>query len=90
MEFGWTPEQIALRDEVRQFISENITPDVAAEMEEGGGRGPTVRALRKKIAERGWLGIAWPKEYGGQGKDQMTQYIVEEEFFRVGVSVGRG
>jgi alkylation response protein AidB-like acyl-CoA dehydrogenase len=46
--------------------------------------------LFKKIGERGWLGISWPKEYGGQGGDRLTQYLVEEEFARVGLSVGGG
>ncbi|MBI4338870.1 MAG: acyl-CoA dehydrogenase family protein, partial [Chloroflexi bacterium] len=100
MDFGWSKEQDALREEVRQFIAENVTEEVAQEMEEGytprpgergrRGRGPKVSALFKKIDEKGWLGISWPKEYGGAGKDRLTQYIVEEEFSRVGIGVGGG
>ena len=36
----------------------------------------------------GWIGISWPKEYGGQGGSRIDQYIVEEEFSRIGVQVG--
>lgn len=100
MDFGYTPEQQALRDEVRCFIAENLTAEVVAEMSESRGkrddaqrprgRGPLTAALFKKIGERGWLGISWPKEYGGQGGDRMTQYIVEEEFQRAGIGVGGG
>lgn len=43
-----------------------------------------------KIHARGWLGITYPKEYGGQGGDRISQYIVEEEFLRVGIPVGLG
>ncbi len=99
MDFGYTQEQEALRREVRAFIAENITDEVRAEMEgqnEGFGVRPAgkdtvqVNQLFKKIGERGWLGISYPKEYGGQGGDRMSQYIVEEEFARadIGLSLG--
>jgi alkylation response protein AidB-like acyl-CoA dehydrogenase len=95
MRFGFTPEQEALRQQVRQFIAEQVTPGVVAEMEddEGGfdarpGRGPRVSELYEKIAARGWLGISYPKDYGGQGGDRISQYIVEEEFARVNIAVG--
>jgi alkylation response protein AidB-like acyl-CoA dehydrogenase len=99
MEFGYTPEQEALRREVRAFIAENVTDDVKAEMEdlnEGFGVSPgrhesrLVNALFRKIHERGWLGVSYPKEYGGQGKDRMTAYIIEEEFCRANIAVGLG
>lgn len=101
MEFGWNKEQDTLRQNVRDFIKENVTEDVVKEMEEGyepppgeerraGRRGPLAQALREKIGAQGWLGIAWPEEYGGAGKDRLTQYIVEEEFLRAGIGVGGG
>jgi alkylation response protein AidB-like acyl-CoA dehydrogenase len=97
MDFGFTPEQEALRRDVRAFIAEHMTPEVLAEMEglnEGfgvsrsPGRGPHIDELFRKIGERGWLGISYPKEYGGQDGDRITQYIVEEEFARVNIAVG--
>ena len=91
MDFGWTPEQQTLQREIRQFLSDNVTADVVNEMEHGHGgrgRGPLVGELFKKIAAKGWLGISWPKKYGGQGGNRMTQYIVEEEFARIGLGVG--
>ncbi len=101
MDFGWSKEQEELRQEIRKFIAENVSVDVAEEMGENTtspsnpnpaqrGRGPKVKALFKKIDEKGWLGIAWPKEYGGAAKDRITQYLVEEEFTRVNISVGGG
>ena len=92
MDFGYTPEQESLRQEVLQFIEEHVTPEVLVELEAGiveeGGRGPLYMELRNKIAERGWAGISWPKAYGGQGGSRIDQYIVEEEFARVDISVG--
>ena len=90
MDFGFTLEQEALQQEVRQFIAEHVTPEVLAEVEveEEGGRGPHYRELREKIAERDWIGISFPKEYGGQDGNRIDQYLVEEEFARVGINVG--
>jgi 3-oxocholest-4-en-26-oyl-CoA dehydrogenase alpha subunit len=97
MDFGFTPQQEALRREVRDFIAEHVTAQVINEMEghnegllgvtRGTSRGPAVRELFDKIQARGWLGISYPKEYGGQGGDRITQYIVEEEFARANVNV---
>lgn len=90
MDFGLSTEQEALRDEVAQFIKDNVTPAVMAELESSleGGRGPNYDALMQKVSENGWVGISWPKEYGGQGGNRIDQYIVEEEFARVGIGVG--
>jgi alkylation response protein AidB-like acyl-CoA dehydrogenase len=90
MDFAYTPEQEALRQEVQRFIEENVTPEILAEVEESGlrSRGPLTRELYQKIAQRGWIGISWPKEYGGQGGSRINQYIVEEEFGRIGIEVG--
>lgn len=99
MDFGYSPEQEALRRDVRAFIAENLTDAVRAEMDDasegfgaspGRHSGPSLNDLFRKIGERGWRGISYPKEYGGQGGDRMTQYIVEEEFARVNISVGLG
>ena len=90
MEFAYTAEQQALRDEVQRFIQENVNEDVRSEIENTDemSQGPLVRDLRKKVAAKGWVGISWPKEYGGQDGSRIDQYIVEEEFSRIGVGVG--
>jgi alkylation response protein AidB-like acyl-CoA dehydrogenase len=99
MEFGYSPEQEKLRKEVRAFIAENLTEAIRAEMvgltdglgiSPGRHGKPLLNELFRKVGERGWLGISYPKEYGGQGGERMTQYIVEEEFGRVGINLGLG
>ncbi|MBR0666985.1 hypothetical protein GXW71_21675 [Roseomonas hellenica] len=97
MHFGYTEQQEALRQDVLAFIAEHVTEAVLAERETQddilpapgtyGWYGPEMIALYKKIHERGWLGIAYPKEYGGQGGDRLSQYIVEEEFTRAGINI---
>ncbi len=90
MEFGYTEKQEALRSEVQEFIAENLTPEIRVELESGGGRrsNPKIKALYDRISEQGWMAISWPKEYGGQDGHRIDQYIVEEEFSRVGLGVG--
>ena len=90
MDFGFTPEQETLREEVQGFIAEHVTEELISEIDDFGEntRGPLARELYKEVASRGWIGISWPREYGGQGGSRIDQYIVEEEFARVGISVG--
>jgi alkylation response protein AidB-like acyl-CoA dehydrogenase len=99
MDFGYTPDQEALRREVLDFIEANVTPEVLDERDgkdaDGAHRprgraGPLLKALYGKIHERGWLGITYPRKYGGQDGDRMSQFIVEEEFLRAGINIGLG
>jgi alkylation response protein AidB-like acyl-CoA dehydrogenase len=95
MDFAYTPEQETLRKEVRAFIAEHVTEEVLAargssESNSSRGEAGPMKELYDKIYERGWLGITYPNEYGGQGGDRMTQYIVEEEFTRMDIPVGMG
>ncbi len=95
MDFGLSPEYEAFKQEVKDFIAENVTEDVRKELAEGGGggegrRGPLVEEVYRKLGEKHWLAISWPKELGGQEGDRMQQYIVEEEFNRIGLNIGGG
>ena len=91
MDFAYTTEQENLRQEVQAFIKENVTEEIRTEIEQFGSRqnrGSLTSDLYKKISDKGWIGISWRKEYGGQGGSRIDQYIVEEEFSRIGVQVG--
>ncbi|HCG91305.1 MAG TPA: hypothetical protein DEZ08_05655 [Dehalococcoidia bacterium] len=90
MDFAYTVEQEALRSEVQEFIRNNVTSEIKEEIEEFGARykGSLTSDLYKKISDLGWIGISWPVEYGGQGGSRLDQYVVEEEFSRVGIQVG--
>lgn len=93
MDFGFTPENEAFRQEVRQFLEENITPELRAELAargEEGTAGPLLREFRRKLGEKGWAGMSWPKEYGGQEKDRIDQFVFEEEMVRAKVGFGLG
>ena len=92
MDFGFSSENEALREEVRQFIRENTSPELLEELKGSveGQTGPLVGALRRKVADKGWLAMSWPPEYGGLQADRVDQFIVEEEFVRANIGVGLG
>lgn len=81
-----TPEAEALRQEVRAFIAE----------ERASGRLPPPRriglgfdkAMTRRIAERGWIGLTWPRQYGGQERSALERYVMNEELLAAAVPVG--
>src|SRR5450759_2373105 len=85
MYIDFTPEQQALRREVRAFFQQLFTPEVRAAFDaEGAGGGPVFRDLVARMGAAGWLGIGWPKEYGGQGRSAIEQFIFWDETYRAG------
>lgn len=93
MEFVFSDEEEALRQEVRTFIQAHADQELMAEVQAESHqrrRGPRTRDFFAKLAERGWVAIAWPRELGGRGGSRIEQYIVEEELVRAGFPVSRG
>src|SRR5438445_11939328 len=86
MFLDYTPEQQALRDEVRSYFAGLLTPEVRARLAEGepGEGGAAYREVVARIGADGWLGIGWPKEYGGQGRPATDQFILFDEIQRAG------
>jgi 3-oxocholest-4-en-26-oyl-CoA dehydrogenase alpha subunit len=80
----YTPEQQALRKELREYFAQLLTPEVRAELGEPGEGSPLFRELVRQMGTDGWLGIGWPKEYGGQGRPATDQFIFFDEVQRAG------
>jgi alkylation response protein AidB-like acyl-CoA dehydrogenase len=77
MDFGFSDEQEMLRQTARDFLAENCpTTFVRQMMEDDKGYAP---ALWKKMADLGWLGLAFPEEYGGQGLGFVDLTVILEE-----------
>jgi len=87
VDFELDDEQRAWVAEVRQFLDENVTAALRAEMAEHGleYQGGELTAFRRRIGEKGWFGLNWPKEYGGLGLTAMHQHLLMSEFEYVGV-----
>ena len=87
MELGYTAEQEALRAELRAYYEQLLDPDTVAELAQGHGIGPKVRSVWKQMCADGWAGIGWPKEWGGQGKSAIEQFVFFDESMRSGAPV---
>ena len=85
MDFRDAPADTPFRAEVRVFIDKEMSGELRqgdggwGSFDMGGRRSPAAQAWRRKLAGRGWLAPAWPKEYGGAGMTVMQQFIFNEE-----------
>jgi alkylation response protein AidB-like acyl-CoA dehydrogenase len=83
----YTDEQRQLRDELRTYFAGLMTPELRASLDKGEMEGDPYRELVRQLGRDGMLGISWPKEYGGQGRDPLDQYIFFDESQRAMVPV---
>ena len=87
MEIGYSEELESLRKELRDYYQRLITPEMHGQLGQGRAVGPLVRQLARQMGADGWLGIGWPKEYGGQGRGPMEQFVFFDESMRAGAPV---
>ena len=83
MDFSFTEEQKKFRQEVRQFLEEEIKKGLWEPMCDGWIQGYNP-GFTKRVAQRGWIGLTWPKQYGGQGRSHIDRLILTEEMLRYG------
>ena len=79
MEFKFTPEEEDFRTELRAFLIQELPDGWTGGMDEEEADWEFTLEMRKKLAAKGWLTMAWPEEYGGQGASHMMQLIFSEE-----------
>ena len=75
-----------LRSEVREFLIDalkDIPKETRAETWYGADEN-----FSKKVGEKGWIGLNWPKEFGGAGRTSMERYVILEEMLTAGAPVG--
>ncbi|MCV7032028.1 acyl-CoA dehydrogenase family protein [Mycobacterium sherrisii] len=87
MDFELDAGQRAWLDEVREFLRENVTAQLRAELGEHDLElpGGEVTRFRRKIGAKGWFGLNWPREYGGLGLGAVYQHLLMSEFEYWGV-----
>ena len=86
MRIEFTKEQVSLREELRKYLKNLMNSKLKEELKKGAreGGGPEFRKALEKIGSDGWIGLSWPKEYGGQEATALEQYIFTEEIMRSG------
>jgi 3-oxocholest-4-en-26-oyl-CoA dehydrogenase alpha subunit len=94
MDFEFSPEQLSFLAEVERFLDEHEDPEVLDLTRENMAQivdTPKRRAFMAEVGRRGWLGITWPKEYGGQEGDGVYEYLLNEALAaRGGPQIGKG
>jgi len=81
MNFEFTPEQICFRQEIQNFLEVELNQG-SFEPKPNAWIDGFSQKFSKKISERGWIGLTWPKEFGGQGRSYMDRLILVEEFVK--------
>jgi alkylation response protein AidB-like acyl-CoA dehydrogenase len=86
MEFGFTAEQDAFRQEVKEFLSRELPAEPRAIPDDGwiAGFSP---GFSRKLGARGWIGMTWPKRYGGEERSPIDRLILTEELLSAGAPV---
>lgn len=82
MDFRFSEEQNNFRKEIREFVKENIPPDHFEHMyaeEHDDESWAFAMSISRKLAEKRWLTLSWPKEYGGLDASPMERLIFGEE-----------
>src|SRR4051794_10028841 len=80
------PECEALRAEVRAFIADELAAGRWTPNSDFGSH--RAADFSRRIAGRGWIGMTWPKKYGGGDRSFLERYVVTEEFLAAGAPVG--
>jgi len=85
MDLSFTPEQEAFRTRVQQFLRDNLPPEwgKAGFRPPGMSMNEFLKEWQRRLHDNGFLGMSWPKEYGGQSASQVNMAIFNEEAARV-------
>jgi alkylation response protein AidB-like acyl-CoA dehydrogenase len=89
MEFGFTAEEQAFRDEVRRFVAAHPAQEFPLDgMDAGYGSGAHSRAFMKALGARGWLAMTWPRVCGGAERPMFLKLVLFEELAAAGAPFG--
>ena len=90
MHIAYTPEQDRLREHLREYFSALVTPEVRAGLAAASGEfgdAGVYKDVIRRLGSDGWLGIGWPKEYGGQDRSMVEQLIFTDAAAVAGVPI---
>lgn len=76
MDLNYSPEELAFRDQVRDWLSKNLPSELK---DQGHYSKEELLRWHRILAKQGWVAPAWPKEWGGTGWNVVQRYIFEEE-----------
>ncbi len=83
MDLTYTPEQEALRAEVRAWLTEHVPAEPLPSMDTATGF-EAHREWERTLNAGGWGQVSWPVEYGGRGLDLLEWLVFEDEYYAAG------
>ncbi len=81
MDFAFSEEEERFRAELRTFLAEELPEWWRGMFVDDPRVFPETRRICRKLAERGWLAAAWPREYGGHDAGPWMQTVLREEMW---------
>ncbi len=90
MQIGYTPEQERLRQQLREYFSVLMTPQLRSQLDGATGEygdGAAYKQVVRQLGSDGWLVLGWPHEYGGADRSVLDQLIFTDEAAIAGVPV---
>ncbi|HKP57907.1 MAG TPA: acyl-CoA dehydrogenase family protein [Polyangiales bacterium] len=87
MQLDYTPAQRDLAQHLREYFARMMTQDLTDEINLLESGGPLARQALAQMGRDGWLGIGWPREYGGQARPAIEQFIFFDEVQRAGFPI---
>ena len=87
MDINFSSEDLAFRDEVRDFFAREFDAELAQQLSatQGGDYKSAIVSWQKKLHAKGWIAPGWPKEYGGTGWTVTQKFIYETERGAAGI-----
>ena len=80
MDLNFTADELAFRAEIRQWVAEHLPKDISAKVHDALRLSKDdMQRWAKILGARGWLGWAWPKQFGGPGWSAVQRHLFEEE-----------
>ncbi|HJQ03929.1 MAG TPA: acyl-CoA dehydrogenase family protein [Nocardioides sp.] len=90
MHIDLEPQQKALQAELREYFAQLVTPEIRAGLASATGEfgeAGVYKSVIRQIGSDGWLGIGWPKEFGGQARSMVEQLIFTDAAAVAGVPI---
>jgi len=79
MKFAFTPQQEAFRKEIRDFLRAALPPEDDSGESSAAEEGRASQPFSQKLGNKGWIGLAYPKEFGGKGLGYIERFVYNEE-----------
>ncbi|MEN9982685.1 MAG: hypothetical protein RI918_654 [Pseudomonadota bacterium] len=85
MDLAFTPEEQQFREDIRSWVTSNLPKEISYKVHNDLNlTRDDMQGWAKILGKKGWLGHAWPKEFGGPGWNAIQKHVFEEECARAG------